>query len=301
MCPSNALSESILTPLYNSSRIQQHEHSQDVICISFEYAYQTKEPKRKKKKQKTKSSVSQNTQNAQNTQHALSVEHINKSNPIFDILHRNANSNTEKNTDKNINTNRHVLPFKTESKPLSFDSTTHEKKVHIKLITQRVWNMKAIAPLIIWLQKQHKRFCHSDWVNHYSNGERELIVSQYGTVISKEHVEEKHHYSCEGGFHNIHLRCAVNRVNHYAQTNDVEIWSSFIRKQNVYCKTYQQRIYVWDTFTTLHLHTVDGKQYNVSVQHHNPQKNEQAYLDFRRFITLLSYHLSQHVHFQKNI
>ena len=84
MCPSNALSESILTPLYNSSRIQQHEHSQDVICISFEYAYQTKEPKRKKKKQKTKSSVSQHVQNTQ-TQHTLSVDHINKSNPIFDI------------------------------------------------------------------------------------------------------------------------------------------------------------------------------------------------------------------------
>ena len=225
MCPSNTLSNTILTPLYTTHRTRTDEHSQNVIFISFEYAYQTQEPKRKKKKQKTKA----------NAQHDTSInEHINKTNPIFDILHRNNNTNT---SSQHISSNTAVK---------SVNSTNHEKTtMPTTVITQRVWNMKAIAPLILWLQKQHKRFVHSDWVNHYSNGERELIVSQHGTVISKEHIEDKHHYSCMGGFHNIHLRCSVHQVSHYTQENEVEIWSSFIRKKNVYCKTYQQRIYVW--------------------------------------------------------
>lgn len=279
MCPLNVVSEHIISHIYKSDFLQE-SNLYNVIHVSFEYIFkQRKHTERKNNKQKK--NIFSNVAHIPKKK----TQTIAKNNPIFDVLHRNENIGPK---------------LKVQPKP---EKKNIESNLN-RCITQRVWGLKAIAPLIIWLQKKNKRYCNSDWVNHYSNGERDLILTQRGEIISKAHVEQKQNYSCSGGFHNVYLRYSIKHTkqcsNNDEDADDVEIWSSFIHKDktNVYCRSYQQRCYTWDSCTTILLQTVDGKQFNVSVEHDNPHADVNATEQFHELIATLSYHLSQHTHHQ---
>lgn len=267
LCP-RVQANTDIKQLYNLASLHDKD-SHRIVYVSFEYSFHSP----KKGIHKTGSQVK--TVSSQNT-HSISAN-----NPIYDILHRSQ-----------------ILENQDNRKP-STDVKASIKCTDAQHITQRVWNMKAIAPLIVWLQKKNVRYTHSDWVSHYTNGERECTFTQHGVIVQKAHVQHRSEYLCKGGFHNIQLRCSVKHQKQIMDSED-EIWSSFLNKKSniVFCNKHQQRIYAWDSYTSLILNTTDGKQYNVCVEHNISLADHQSTLRFRLLLSILSYHFSQHTRSQ---
>lgn len=171
-------------------------------------------------------------------------------------------------------------------------------------LTQAVWNMHAVAPIIQWLQKKRIRYIHSDWVNEFANGERVAVVSQRGVLLSNRQVTHSKHYQCHSAFHGIHMQCSHTSVNTLNQNGhwwkDLHSSSGRALHNGVLHSVYQQRIYAWDSHTYIHLTTTDGQLYNVMVEHHCTAENGDA-SSIHPLLTALSYHLSQHSKQQQKI
>ena len=295
MCPPpNVVQTQTLSRLYQNGVDHHHSPCHQVVRVSFEYIFSAPNT-HKRKPTSTQGSGGRKQMPKDRTSTSTSAHPtVSTNNPIFDFIHRNESlemkvRQTPTHTPQHP---KHRTHDRLQPPPLPTTGTTPCKRC----ITQRVWGLRAIAPLIIWLQKRNKRYCHSDWVNQYSNGERTVVVTQHGEVVSKENVHQTHDYSCRGGFHNVYLRCSVKHATHPHPDDDAEIWSSLVHKETdtVLCKTYQQRCYVWDAFTTILLQTVDGKQFNVCIEHCNPQRDVRATAEFQTLISIVAYHLSQH-------
>ena len=184
---------------------------------------------------------------------------------------------------------------------------THEKtcnrKEHGSRITQASWNLCAIAPVIQWLQHKNIRYIYSDWVNEFHNGERECIIGQKGDMLTNRQYTHNKHYTCQGGFHGIMMHFCYKSMSVNNTNNDW--WKSKSTKpgfhHGVLYSCYQRRTYAWNSHTLIHLSTMDGKQYRLTIEYVIQKDSEKHFIELRELLCNLSYHLSQHVRQQKKI
>lgn len=278
MCTAKPPTEYRQLPYDCLQRCGLNSADEHLLIIRFEYDMPCKKGEGNNKHKKSNQSVRTPAQVS--------------SNPIYELLH----SRTEK---KCIDTLQKLQQKQKQTK----ESRRVESPTRIPVvapITQSTWNLRAIAPLIQWLQKKQVRYIHSDWVNEFTNGERMCVVSQRGTVLYNRQITNTKHYRCHSAFHGIHMQCSRTSINVHNKNN------SWWKETNntgrglyigILHSTYQQRIYAWDKCTYLHLTTVDGQVYNVSVEHqltdtHIPDNPYTSSL--HTLLTNLSYHLSKH-------
>ena len=168
-------------------------------------------------------------------------------------------------------------------------------------ITQAVWNLKAVAPIIQWLHKRKRRYIHSDWVNEFRNGERVTVINQHGVVVSNRQTTHTKQYRCSA-FHGVQMQCAKTLVN--AGNHHVDWWKEDLSgvpsqglQHGIMHSVYQKRIYAWDPYTHIHLTTTDGQQYNILVECHLAADYDRGTL--QELLTVIAYHLSKHTKQQK--
>ena len=81
------------------------------------------------------------------------------------------------------------------------------KPVVIPAITQNLWSLRAIAPLIQWLQHHRVRYAYADWECQHTNGTRTRTVSQHGVVVEDREAATQAEYVCEASFgQNLYVR-----------------------------------------------------------------------------------------------
>lgn len=81
------------------------------------------------------------------------------------------------------------------------------KPVTIPTVTQNLWSLRAVAPLIQWLQHHHVRYAYADWECQHTNGTRTRTVSQHGIVVEDREVATQAEYVCEASFgQNLYVR-----------------------------------------------------------------------------------------------
>jgi len=256
--------------------------NEHIIVIRFEYDMQCKSKKRglgSKKRKKPNQSVRVPTA-------PVSL------NPIHELLHSRTEQRCADVLQKRQQTQREVASG--ESQP----------PTPVVPTTQSTWNLRAVAPLIQWLQKKRVRYIHSDWVNEFANGERVCVVSQRGALLYNRQITDTKHYRCHSAFHGIHMQCTRTAINAHNQNSN---WWKETNNVNdglndgILHSTYQQRIYAWDKHTYIYLTTADGQVYNVSVEHRLTDTNteEDHASSLHTLLTSLSYHLSKHTRQQK--
>lgn len=242
-----------------------------VLTVTFEYQSSQRKRKAKEPGKDIKSSTKTKQATPQNPIHKLLVE-CKKDKQIMDK----------------------IKPGKTQH------------RIHMRstpLLTQASWNIYAVAPIILWLQQNNKRYIHSDWVNVFQNGERECIVNQRGKILTNRQYTHQRHYTCTGGFHGIMMHFCHKSM---AATNINPYWWKCKYKQNgfqngVLCTSHQQRTYAWNNHTLIHLTSTDGKQFRITVEYILNEPRKRNMQDLQTLISQLSYHLSQHVRQQKRI
>ena len=94
-------------------------------------------------------------------------------------------------------------------------------------ITQNLWSLRAIAPLIQWLQHHRVRYVYADWECRHTNGTRTRTVSQHGVVVEDREIATQAEYVCEASFgQNLYVRtCRTVYVPGSVSTYDW--WSDF--------------------------------------------------------------------------
>jgi len=221
------------------------------------------------------------------------------SNPIHELLH----SRTEHRCIDTLQKQKQKQRQKQESSFTELSAESPSSSTPVVPTTQSTWNLRAVAPLIQWLQMKRVRYIHSDWVNEFSNGERVCVVSQRGVLLSNRQITNTKHYRCHSAFHGIHMQCARTAINVHNQNNS---WWKETNKTDtglhngILHSTYQQRIYAWDKHTYIYLTTADGQVYNVSVEHQRTDTTtEEDHASLHTLLTSLSYHLSKHTRQQK--
>lgn len=254
-------------------RCGQNSTDKHLLIIRFEYDTPCKKGGHRRKKHKK-------------TTHPPTLV---SSNPIMELLH----SRTEKKCVDALQKRKQKQTHTTESPHAESSSPVPA----VAPITWSTWNMRAVAPIIQWLQKKRVRYIHSDWVNEFTNGERVCLVSQHGVVLHNHQITATTHYRCHSAFHGIQMQCARTAINVHNQ-ND-RWWKEANNNTGnglhtgILHSTYQQRIYVWDDFTYIYLTTADGQVYNVSVEHQlTDTRAHQSSLHL--LLTNISYHLSKH-------
>ena len=256
-------------PSYNNSLRSVSDEC--TLTVTFEYPFLQRKCKIKETGQNIKSSTKTKQAPSQNPIHKLLVE-CKKDKQIIDKIKQG--------------------------------KTTHiTHKQYTPLLTQASWNIYAVAPIILWLQQNNKRYIHSDWVNVFQNGERECIVNQRGMILTNRQYTHQRHYMCTGGFHGIVMHFCHKSM---STTNTNPDWWKCKYKQNgfqngVLCTSYQQRTYAWNNHALIHLTSTDGKQFRVTVEYILNETSEENMHDLQILISQLSYHLSQHVQQQKRI
>ena len=74
------------------------------------------------------------------------------------------------------------------------------KPVTIPAVTQNLWSLRAVAPLIQWLQHHRVRYAYADWECQHTNGPRTRTVSQHGVVVEDREAAAQAEYVCEASF-----------------------------------------------------------------------------------------------------
>ena len=74
------------------------------------------------------------------------------------------------------------------------------KPVTIPAVTQNLWSLRAVAPLIQWLQHHRVRYAYADWECQHTNGTRTRTVSQHGVVVEDREAAAQAEYVCEASF-----------------------------------------------------------------------------------------------------
>ena len=74
------------------------------------------------------------------------------------------------------------------------------KPVTIPAVTQNLWSLRAVAPLIQWLQHHRVRYAYADWECQHTNGTRTRTVSQHGVVVEDREAAAQTEYVCEASF-----------------------------------------------------------------------------------------------------
>lgn len=81
------------------------------------------------------------------------------------------------------------------------------KPVTIPAVTQNLWSLRAVAPLIQWLQHHRVRYAYADWECQHTNGTRTRTVSQHGVVVEDREAAAQAEYVCEASFgQNLYVR-----------------------------------------------------------------------------------------------
>ena len=268
-----------------------------MMSFRFEYNIELNNKKKPSKKRKVATRTPQTPQSEKKT------PPITNRNPITELL---ASCQQKKCVDKVIRQKREQKQETKETEKHTSHHDTIQETAQTKpiTITQASWNIQAIAPLIVWLQKKRIRCLYSDWVNEFSNGERFCLVSQHGVLLTNQHITKQKQYICRGPFHKIQLQCACNLITN-TNTN-TDWWKEMNCKQylqnGILHSMYQRRTYLWDTHIYIHLNTIDGHTFNVVVEQycsHNQKKNDKEDSSLQQLLSSLAYHFSQHINHQK--
>ena len=268
-----------------------------MLSFRFEYNIEVNHNKTNKSSKKRKAT----TRTTAQTPQPEKTPSITNRNPITELL---ASCQQNKYVDKVIQQKREMKEAEKHIHSSRQDTIQETAQAKPITITQASWNIQAIAPLIVWLQKKRIRYLYSDWVNEFSNGERFCLVSQRGVLLTNQHFTKQKQYICRGPFHKIQLQCACNSIT-TTQTN-TDWWKEMSCKQNlqngILHSMYQRRTYLWDTHIYIHLNTIDGHTFNVVVEQycsHNQEKNENEDSSLQQLLSSLAYHFSQHINHQK--
>lgn len=291
---------------------------QRVVKVAYEFPFHFAEPSKKS------SAVSKPTQHRQPKASKPSAEvHIDPSNPIFQML--NQKSNAPKPT----------KAAKPPCSPLVVPTAKEPAPHEVKHISCTAWSRAAIAPLVMWLDRQGVRYTYSDWETQMTNGERERVVSQRGQVCSDTQTLHTRCYVCDNGFRNVRMRLTTSTLAHHHDQTGAAIakdtdsarrdwWlldqpnhdsttdGSYAR--GVHHHQRQHRVYQWNPSTTLHLSTTDEKHFRVWVEYvlHDDEvdamdeKKDVNAVDTvarnaRMLMVNIAYHLAQHVHRQRRV
>ena len=83
----------------------------------------------------------------------------------------------------------------------------NSRPVVIPTVTQNRWSLRAVAPLIQWLQHHRVRYAYADWECQHTNGTRMRTVSQHGVVVEDREAATQAEYVCESSFgQNLYVR-----------------------------------------------------------------------------------------------
>lgn len=96
------------------------------------------------------------------------------------------------------------------------------RPVVIPTVTQNFWSLRAVAPLIQWLQHHRVRYAYADWECQHTNGTRTRTVSQHGVVVEDREAATQAEYVCEASFgQNLYVRtCRTAYVPGSGSTHD---------------------------------------------------------------------------------
>lgn len=269
----------------------------DDHIMSFRFEYNTSQANRLNKKKANKKRNAPSVTSFGNSK-ATPVTNRNPINELLSVCQQNKYVDTI--IQKRI---RVVEKQKEENTSHKVVSTTNRSS---RNITRATWNLHAIAPLIVWLQKKNIRYVHSDWVNEFSNGERICITSQRGIVLSNQHITKQKHYVCNGAFHQIQLQSTCKTVSTIDTNTD---WWKNANcaphhfQSGILHSLYQRRTYLWNNCTYIHLNTTNGNTFNVVVEHYRPrhsiEESKECDSSLCQLLGSLAYHLSQHTNHQK--
>ena len=298
-----------------------------VVKVAYEYPFHTADTNNKKTAQHrnhkaTKATVSSVTSPDDHV-------HIDPSNPIYQLLHGN------RKTEGKMKAKPTVPNTKTKTRTSPPVSNTNTNVT--PYLSCSAWSRAAIAPLVMWLDRQGVRYTYSDWETQMTNGERERIVSQRGQVCSDTQTLHTRCYVCDNGFRNVRMRLTTSTLaHHHDQTgataakdtdsarrdwwqldqpnHDPTTGGSYAR--GVHHHQRQHRVYQWNPSTTLHLSTTDDKHFRVWVEyvlHDNEADSMDEKKDSdvnvvdtvahnaRTLMVNIAYHLAQHVHRQRRV